>query len=69
MDQVEYDTNKYYEEIEEGERALDSFKSEIEPLVEEMYDLFERIKEIAKNYPDYDFNEEISEQLFDMKKV
>jgi len=66
MDRVDHDLNEYYKGIEKGERALDNFRSDIEPIVEEMYDLFERMKEIANGYPDYDFDEEIAEQLSDI---
>jgi len=67
MDRVEYDTNEYYKGIEKGERALDNFRSDIEPIVSEIEDLITRIKEIAESYPDYSFEDEISQQLKDIQ--
>jgi len=67
MDRVEYDTNEYYKGIEKGERALDNFRSDIEPIVSEIEDLIMRIKEIAEGYPDYSFEDEISQQLKDIR--
>jgi len=67
MDRVEYDTNEYYKGIEKGERALDNFRSDIEPIVSEIEDLITRIKEIAEGYPDYCFEDEISQQLKDIQ--
>ena len=66
MDRVDHDTNKYYAGIEAGERALDNFKSDIEPLTMEIEDLVARIKEIANGYPEYDLDKEIAEQLKDL---
>ena len=63
MDRVEHDTNEYYRGIDKAERHLDNFKSDIEPLVEEISDLYERIKEIEKGYEDNDFSDEITEMI------
>jgi len=66
MDRVDHDLNEYYKGIEKGERALDNFQSDIEPIVSEIEDLITRIKEIANGYPDYDFDDEIAQQLKDI---
>ena len=63
LDPITHATNTYYEGIEKGERDLDNFKSDIEPLVEEISDLYERIKEIEKTYESYDFSDEITEMI------
>lgn len=58
-----YELDKFYKEQAYNERALENFQDDIEVLVSEIDVAIERIKEIAKGYEGFDFDDEIREQI------
>ena len=53
--------NKYYEDIEYRERMQDNFLSDIEPMLLEISEQAQKIKDIESNYPSFDFEDLIKE--------
>lgn len=62
-DEVNSDLNKHLNRQDKDSNDLEFFKSDVEPLVEEISDIVQRIKEIAKGYEDIDLDDEIREML------
>jgi|LGVF01.2.fsa_nt_gb hypothetical protein len=63
---VEESLNAYYRGIDKDESMLDNFNSDIEPIIDEISVLVEKIKDIERGYEDYDYNSEIKQQVMDL---
>jgi len=53
--------NKMLNEQEFDEKAKENFLEEIDPIINELSEAIEKIKEIAKDYQGYNFSEDIKE--------
>ncbi|MEA2090964.1 MAG: hypothetical protein U9O83_01200 [Campylobacterota bacterium] len=58
--------NKYMQEQEYSERMLENFIDDIEPLINEVSEIIERIKNIESGYESFDFTDEIKQQIGDL---
>ena len=62
----EHALNEHMKEIDHNERMLENFNDDIEPIVNEISELIEKIKDIEKGYESFDFTDEIKEAIGDL---
>lgn len=55
--------NAYMKEQEYGERMLENFNDDIDPIIDEVSDFIEKIKDIEKGYESFDFTDEIKSRI------